>query len=104
MKANFSLIKLVELKLYNNFSLGGSFVNIKNDTVPLLKKTKTDWSTIDIAFFIPLTRYFKKSRTIEEVKLGIGTFKIGLGNDTPPSPFMPTYSIDIKFKRFYRPK
>ena len=95
---------LYNVKLYNGFSLGGSFVNIKNDTVSLLKKTKTDWSTIDIAFFIPLTRYFKKSRTIEEVKLGIGTFRTGLGSDVPPSPFMPTYSIDIKFKRFYKLK
>ena len=91
---------LYNVKLYNGFSLGGSFVNIKNDTVSLLKKTKTDWSSIDIAFFIPLTRYFKKSRTIEEVKMGIGTFRTGIGNDTPPSHFMPTYSIDIKFKRF----
>ena len=95
---------LYNVKLYNGFSLGGSFVNIKNDTVSLLKKTKTDWSTIDIAFFIPLTRYFKKSRTIEEVKIGIGTFRTGLGNDMLPSPFMPTYSIDIKFKRFYQAK
>ena len=95
---------LYNLKLYNNFSLGGSFVNIKNDTEPLLKKTKTDWFTIDFAFFIPLTRYFKRSRTIEEVKIGIGTFRTGLGNDMPPSSFMSTYSIDIKFKRFYYPK
>ena len=95
---------LYNVKLYNGFSLGGSFVNIKNDTVSLLKKTKTDWSTIDIAFFIPLTRYFKKSRTIEEVKIGIGTFRTGLGSGVPPSPFMPTYSIDIKFKRLYEPK
>ena len=91
---------LYNVKLYNGFSLGGSFVNIKNDAEPLLKKTKTDWSTIDIAFFIPLTRYFKRSRTIEEVKIGIGTFRTGLGNDIHPSHFMPTYSIDIKFKRF----
>ena len=95
---------LYNVKLYNGFSLGGSFVNIKFDSDPLLKKTKTDWSTIDIAFFIPITRYFKKYRTIEEVKIGIGTFRTGLNNDIPPSPFMPTYSIDIKFKRFHRPK
>ena len=94
----------MQLKLNNNFSFGGSFVNVKKDTELLMKKTKTDWLAIDIAFFIPLTRYFKKSRTIEEVKIGIGTFKTGLGTGVPTSPFMPTYSIDIKFKRFYRPK
>ena len=95
---------LYNVKLYNDFSLGGSFVNIKKDSEPALKKIKTNWFTIDIAFFIPLTRYFKKYRTIEEVKLGIGTFRTGLGNDKPPSSFMPTYSIDIKFKRFYQAK
>ena len=95
---------LYNVKLYNDFSLGGSFVNIKNDSEPLFKKTKTDWLTIDIALFIPLTRYFKQFRTIEEVKIGIGTFKTGLGNDMQPSSFMPTYSIDIKFKRLYEPK
>ena len=95
---------LYNVKLYNDFSLGGSFVIIKNDTEPLLKKTKTDWSTFDIAFFIPLTRYFKKFRTIEEVKIGIGTFRTGLGNEMLSYPFMPTYSIDIKFKRFYQAK
>ena len=95
---------LYNVKLYNGFSLGGSIVNIKKDSEPLLQKTKTAWFAIDIAFFIPITRYFKRSRTIEEVKIGIGIFRTGLGNDMPPSPFMPTYSIDIKFKRFYEPK
>ena len=95
---------LYNLKLYNDFSLGGSFVNIKNDTEPLLKKKETDWFTIDFAFFIPLTRYFKRSRTIEEVKLGIGAFKTPIGIDLEPPSYMPTYSVDIKFKRFYKPK
>ena len=95
---------LYNVKLYNGFSLGGSFVNIKNDAKPLLKKTKTDWSTIDIAFFIPLTRYFKRSKTIEEVKLGIGAFKTALSSDLKPSSNMPSYSVDIKFKCFYKPK
>ena len=92
------------MKLDNNYAIGGSFVNIKNDSEPLFKKRETDWLTIDIALFIPLTRYFKQFRTIEEVKIGIGTFKTGLGNDMQPSSFMPTYSIDIKFKRLYEPK
>ena len=95
---------LYNVKLYNGFSLGGSFVNVKNDTEPLLKKTKTSWFTIDIAFFIPLTRYFNKSRTIEEVKMGIGIFRTGLGGNIKSSPFLFTYSVDIKFKRFYEPK
>ena len=92
---------LYNVKLYNDFSLGGSFVKIKKDSEPLLKKTKTDWFAIDISLFIPLTRYFKKYRTIDEVKIGVGTFRTAIGNEMLPSPFMPTYIIDIKFKRFY---
>ena len=95
---------LYNVKLYNDFTLGGSFVNVKRDTKPLLQKTKTDWFAFDIALFIPLTKYFKKSRTIEEVKLGIGAFRTALGTYGLPTSFMPTYSIDIKFKRFHRPK
>ena len=95
---------LYNVKLYNDFSLGGSIVNIKKDTDPPLKKTKTNWLAIDIAFFIPLTRYFKKSRTVEEIKLGIGMFKTGLGENLTSSSFMPTYSLDIKFKSFYKSK
>ena len=95
---------LYNVKLYNGYSLGGSFVNIKKDTEPLIKKTKTDWFAIDIAFFIPLTKYFKKSRTIEELKIGIGTFRTGFNKHLMTSPFMPTYSVDIKFKPFYSSK
>ena len=95
---------LYNINLGNGYTIGGSFVSVKKDTDPIMQRTKTDWFAIDIAFFIPLTKYFKRSRIIKEVKIGIGTFKTGLGKDLPPSPFMPTYSIDIKFKRFYKPK
>ena len=95
---------LYNVKLNNGFSLGGSFVNIKIDAEPLLKKTKTDWFAIDFSLFIPLTRYFKKYKTIDEVKIGVGTFRTAIGDEMRPSPFMPTYSIDIKFKRFYQAK
>jgi len=95
---------LYNVKLYNDFSIGGSFVYVKKDTKALLQRTKIAWYTIDIAFFIPITKYFKRSKTIEEVKIGIGTFKTTLGSDLKPSSNMATYSVDIKFKRFYKPK
>ena len=95
---------LYNVKLYNDFSIGGSFVYVKKDTKALLQKTKTAWYTIDIAFFIPLTKYFKRSKTIEEVKIGIGTFQTALDSDLKSTSNMPTYSVDIKFKRFYKPK
>ena len=78
--------------------------DIKKDTESLLKKTKTDWFSIDIALFIPLTKYFKEYDYIEEVKLGIGTFKTGFSNELIKTPYMATYSVDIKLKRLQRKK
>ena len=95
---------LYNINLGNGYTIGGSFVSVKKDTNPIMQRTKTDWFAIDIAFFIPLTRYFKRSRTIEEVKIGIGAFKTPIGIDLEPPSYMPTYSVDIKFKRFYKPK
>ena len=95
---------LYNMKLYKDYSLGGSIVRIQKDTEQLLKNSDADWFAIDIALFIPLTRYFSKYKNIEEVKLGVGTFRTDLGNDLKKTPFMPTYSIDIKFKPLQRPK
>ena len=36
---------------------------------------------------------------IEEIKLGVGTFKSGIGKEDDSTPFFPTYSIDIKFNK-----
>ena len=92
---------LYNIKIYNGFSLGGSFISVKKDTKPIIQKTKGDWFAFDVSLFIPITKYFEKFRPIEEVKIGIGTFKTGLVKDLINSRNMPTYSIDIKFKRFY---
>ena len=91
---------LYNFKLYNNFSLGGSIVNITTHSKPL--SNSNNWGAIDITFFIPFTRYLSKKGKIEEIKLGIGLFKTGIGLDTIESKkFLPTYSIDIKFKSIY---
>lgn len=91
---------LFNIKIKNNYSIGGSIVNIKIDNENLIKESNTDWRAIDVALFIPLTRYFEKYKNVDEVKLGIGTFKTGLGKVQSETPYMPTYSIDIKLKRY----
>jgi len=94
---------LYNFKLYNNYSLGGSIVNITTPTKPL--SNSNNWGAIDITFFIPLTKYISKKGRIEEIKLGIGLFKTGIGLDTIESKrFLPVYSIDIKFKSIYNYK
>ena len=92
---------LYNIKLIKNYSIGGSIVIVQKDINQLLKITSTDWLAFDIAIFFPLTKYFKKYKNIEEVKIAIGAFRTGLGNKIlENSPQMPTYSLDIKFKPF----
>ena len=90
---------LYNIKLNNNFSVGGSFVRVTVESLPLLKRSSKDWFVNDIAFFIPLKRLTNKYKKIEDIKLGIGLFKTGIGKNKETSPLMPTYSIDIKFKK-----
>ena len=91
---------LYNFKLKNNYSIGGSIVNVKKETEYLLKKNKIDWLAFDIAIFIPFTQLFKENKVIEELKMGIGLFSTGLNNNEIKSRLMPTYSIDIKLNLF----
>ena len=94
---------LYNFKLIKNFSLGGSIINITTHTKPL--SNYNNWGAIDITFFIPLTNYFSKKGKIDEIKLGLGLFKTGIGlNNKKSNKFLPTYSIDIKFKSIYNYK
>ena len=95
---------LYTINLNRDYSIGGSIVRIQKDTDQLLKKKDVSWFAIDIALFIPLTKYFKKYKGIDEVKVGVGTFRTGLGKNFKKTPYMPTYSLDFKFKQFQRSK
>ena len=87
---------LYNLKLFKEYSIGGSIVNIKKENTKLFFYNSADWVSFDIALFIPITRYLEKFKKIESVKFGIGLFKTKLYRDGKSSDFMPTYSIDIK--------
>ena len=90
---------LYNIKLINDYSIGGSIINVKNENINLISSLNKGWFSFDISFFIPL-KYFSKYKRIDNVKLGIGVFRTGLININTKTTNMPTYSIDIKFKKF----
>ncbi len=87
---------LYNIKIYKDYTVGGSIVNIKKNDNKIFKKNDKDWRSVDIGLFIPITNLFEKNKFIEEVKLGIGVFKTRINTKLSPSPFYPTYSIDFK--------
>ena len=91
---------LYNIKLHNNYSIGGSFVNVKKESNSIIHRSKNERITFDIALYIPLTKYFLKIIDLEEVKLGIGTFVPGYSNAHENKRIFPTYSLDMKFDLF----
>ena len=73
----------------NKFNVGGSIVN-----VAVLKNLKKIGITYDIAIFIPMEQIRKKVLFAEKIELGMGFFRNVGGY------IYPTYSIDLKFKKF----
>lgn len=69
--------------------IGGSFVNVSN----LSPKKEKYGTAIDIAYFYKL-KY--KTKLIESISIGVGVFHPTTWK--PKQYFLPTYSIDIKFK------
>ena len=80
-----------------NIYLGGSIVNLKNGM--FWKSGKSMGVAIDFALFFKI-QY--QSNLIENIAVGFGGFRPATFK--PDSYFLPTYSIDIKFKRFYKSK
>ena len=80
-----------------NIYLGGSLVNLMDDMV--WKNGKSMGVTIDFALFFKI-QY--QSKLVESIAVGFGGFHPVTYK--PDSYFLPTYSIDIKFKRFYKSK
>ena len=81
----------------DNKYLGGSLVNLKE--VNGWKMEKNIGVAVDIAIFFKLPY---KSKLINSIAVAFGGFHpVTYG---PPSYFLPTYSIDIKFNRFYNSK
>ncbi len=88
---------LYNIKLLNNYTIGGSFVRIHKETDNIINSFDNDWLTFDISLFIPI-KYFSKYKKIEYVKLGVGIFQSGAIDKNNDSLILPTYSLDVRFK------
>ncbi len=86
---------LFTFKLSKKLDIGGAFVNIKREEG---EKYVDKGSAFDIAVYIRLSDELKLPEYIEDVKLGIGLFNPGIF-EPEEGEFLPTYSIDIIFKR-----
>jgi len=87
---------LYTIKLKDGYSVGGSFVNIMGDVNQSVESMPL---AMDVALFIPLSRYLSLPDTIKDLKLGVGLFNPVTNSKVDPGKFIPTYSIDIKFGR-----
>ena len=87
---------LYTIKLKKEYSVGGSFVNIMDDENQSVESMSL---AMDIALFIPLSRYLSLPDSIKDLKLGLGLFNPVTNSAVDPGKFIPTYSIDIKFGR-----
>ena len=85
---------LYTIKLKDGYSVGGSFVNIVSEVNQSVESMPL---AMDVALFIPLSRYLSLPDTVKDLKLGIGLFNPVTNSMIEPGEFIPTYSIDIKF-------
>ena len=87
---------LYNIKLGKLVTIGGAFVNIKRITNDTFKPVGT---AFDIAIYLPLSSVVKLPEFIHELKIALGVFNPGVF-DSDHGDFLPTYSIDITFKKF----
>jgi hypothetical protein len=82
---------LYTIHLNDRINLGGSVVNVKEE------KIKDKFGNIGVAVDVGLFYRLKyKSQKIESISIGIGGFHPAVWKPDPY--FLPTYSIDIKFR------
>lgn len=87
---------LYNIKISKDLTIGGAFVNIKRITENTLHPRGT---AFDIAMYIPLSNTVKLPQYIHEIKIALGMFNPGVF-ESDHGKFLPTYSIDITFKKF----
>lgn len=87
---------LFNIKFSKNLTVGGAFINIQRITNNTLKSRGT---AFDIAIYLPLSGIVKLPKFVHELKFAFGIFNPGVFEPDHGS-FLPTYSIDITFKKF----
>lgn len=91
---------LFNIKFSKFLTVGGAFVNIQritNDTY------QSRGSAFDIALQFPLSNVIDLPSYVQELKIVLGIFNPGVF-DPDHGEFLPTYSIDITFKKFFKNK
>lgn len=91
---------LFNIKFSKDLTVGGAFINIQRVTNSTLK---TRGTAFDIALYLPLSGVIKLPKFVHELKLALGIFNPGVF-DSDHGDFLPTYSIDITFKKFSKNK
>lgn len=87
---------LFNIKFSKDLTVGGAFINIQRITNNTLKSRGT---AFDIAIYLPLSGIVKLPKFVHELKFAFGIFNPGVFEPDHGS-FLPTYSIDITFKKF----
>ena len=87
---------LFNIKFSKNLTVGGAFVNIQRITSNTFKSRGT---AFDIALYLPLSGVVKLPKYVHEIKIAFGIFNPGVF-EPDHGNFLPTYSIDITFKKF----
>jgi hypothetical protein len=83
---------LYNIKLANNYTIGGSYVHV----LDIEEKLKNKGSTIDVTFYTPLTTLKKISPKIIEAYIGFGVFK-NSSMDIGQDKLYLQYSLDMIF-------
>ena len=62
--------------------------------------SKSHGTAFDIALYIPFAGTLELPKFIQEIKLALGIFNPGVF-ESDHGKFLPTYSIDITFKKLF---
>lgn len=88
---------LFNIKFSKSLTIGGAFVNIQRITDNGLQPKG---SAVDIALYLPLSNVINLPSYVQELKIALGMFNPGVF-DSDHGEFLPTYSIDVTFKKFF---
>lgn len=86
---------LYTFKLNGGFAIGGSFVNIPNDQGILDRKIPI---VMDIFLHIPIEKFMSLPNNISDLKVALGLFNPVTNTSIDKGQFIPTYSLDLKFR------
>ncbi len=87
---------LYNVKFYKDLTVGGAFVYVQRITNNKLQSRGT---AFDVAFYLPLSGVIKLPKFVHELKLALGVFNPGVF-EPDHGDFLPTYSVDVTFKKF----